>query len=452
MKKKVLSMMLVFSMATTMLVGCGNSDNESSENDISKNESKGTVYYLNFKPEVDEQWQEIAKEYTDKTGIEVKVITAASNQYETTLKSEIAGSNAPTLFQINGPVGYESWKSYCLDLTDTNLYKNLTDQSLAVKGEDGGVYGIPYTVETYGIIYNNAIMQKYFALDGAIVKSTDEINGYDKLKEVVEDMTSKKNELGIEGVFASTSLKPGEDWRWQTHLANLPIYYEYQDEKVNDMDEITFKYAKNYKNVLDLYLNNSVSQKGLLGSVDVASSMAEFALGQCAMVQNGNWAWSQISEVDGNTVKADDIKFMPIYFGVDDENQGLCTGTENFWCINKEASKEDIQATKDFVDWLTTDEEGKEYMYKSIDDGGLGNAAPFKTFSEKERSEDPLAVEMYKWMESGKTSISWDFTSFPSQTFKDDFGAALLQYANGKMSWDDLTKKVIDEWAYEKAK
>lgn len=445
-------MMLVFSMATTMLVGCGNSDNESSENDISKNESKGTVYYLNFKPEVDEQWQEIAKEYTDKTGVEVKVITAASNQYETTLKSEIAGSNAPTLFQINGPVGYESWKSYCLDLTDTNLYKNLTDQSLAVKGEDGGVYGIPYTVETYGIIYNNAIMQKYFALDGAIVKSTDEINSYDKLKEVVEDMTSKKNELGIEGVFASTSLKPGEDWRWQTHLANLPIYYEYQDEKVNDMDEITFKYAKNYKNVLDLYLNNSVSQKGLLGSVDVASSMAEFALGQCAMVQNGNWAWSQISEVDGNTVKADDIKFMPIYFGVDDENQGLCTGTENFWCINKEASKEDIQATKDFVDWLTTDEEGKEYMYKSIDDGGLGNAAPFKTFSEKERSEDPLAVEMYKWMESGKTSISWDFTSFPSQTFKDDFGAALLQYANGKMSWDDLTKKVIDEWAYEKAK
>lgn len=452
MKKKVLSMMLVFSMATTMLVGCGNSDNESSENDTSKNESKGSVYYLNFKPEVDEQWQEIAKEYTDETGVEVKVITAASNQYETTLKSEIAGSNAPTLFQINGPVGYESWKSYCLDLTDTNLYENLTDQSLAVKGEDGGVYGIPYTVETYGIIYNNAIMQKYFALDGAVVKSTDEINSYDKLKEVVEDMTSKKNELGIEGVFASTSLKPGEDWRWQTHLANLPIYYEYQDAKVNDMDEITFKYAKNYKNVLDLYLNNSVSQKGLLGSVDVASSMAEFALGQCAMVQNGNWAWSQISEVDGNTVKADDIKFMPIYFGVDDENQGLCTGTENFWCINKEASKEDIQATKDFVDWLTTDEKGKEYMYKSIDDGGLGNAAPFKTFSEKERSEDPLAVEMYKWMESGKTSISWDFTSFPSQTFKDDFGAALLQYANGKMSWDDLTKKVVDEWAYEKAK
>ena len=289
-----------------------------------------------------------------------------------------------------------------------------------------------------------------FALDGAVVKSMDEINSYDKLKEVVEDMTAKKKDLGIDGVFASTSLKPGEDWRWQTHLANLPIYYEYKDNKVSDMDKIEFKYAENYKNILDLYMDNSVSEKGLLGSVDVATSMAEFALGQCAMVQNGNWAWSQISEVDGNTVKAEDIKFMPIYFGVDDENEGLCTGTENFWCINSQASKEDIQATKDFLTWLTTDSEGKAYMYKSTDDGGLGNAAPFTTFGEDERSSDPLAAEMYKWMESGKTSVSWNFTTFPSQTFKDDFGAALLEYANGNMSFDKVEKQVVDEWASEK--
>ena len=292
-------------------------------------------------------------------------------------------------------------------------------------------------------------MEKYFALDGAVVKSTDEINSYDKLKEVVEDMTAKKDKLGIDGVFASTSLKPGEDWRWQTHLANLPVYYEYKDADVNNMDKIEFKYADNYKNVLDLYMDNSVSKKGLLGSVDVAASMAEFALGQCAMVQNGNWAWGQISEVDGNVVKAEDVKFMPIYFGVDDANQGLCIGTENFWCINSKASEEDIKATEDFVKWLITDDEGKAYMYKSADEGGLGNAAPFKTFAEDERSSDPLAVEMYKWMEK-ENSVSWNFTTFPSQTFKDDFGAALLEYANGNMKWADVEKLVVDEWASEK--
>lgn len=449
MKRKVLSLMLVLSMAAATFAGCGSSD-DASKDDAKKDDAKGSVYYLNFKPEVDEQWQDIAKAYTKKTGVEVKVVTAASNQYETTLKSEIAGSNAPTLFQINGPVGYQSWKDYCLDLSDTDLYKNLTDQSMAVKGDDGKAYGIPFSVEAYGIIYNNAIMEKYFAMDGAVVKSVDEINSYDKLKEVVEDMTAKKKDLGIDGVFASTSLQPGEDWRWQTHLANLPIYYEYKDNDVTDMEKIDFKYAENYKNVLDLYMNNSVSEKGLLGSTDVATSMAEFALGQCAMVQNGNWGWGQISEVDGNVVKAEDVKFMPIYFGVDDENQGLCIGTENFWCINSQASEKDIEATKDFLNWLTTDDEGKAYMYKSTDEGGLGNAAPFKTFSDDERSSDPLAVEMYAWMEKGN-SIPWYFTTFPSQTFKDDFGAALLEYANGNMKWDEVSKKVADEWASEKA-
>ena len=60
---------------------------------------KRQVYYLNFKPEADEQWQELAKEYTDETGVPVTVVTAAANQYETTLKSEMGKSEAPTLFQ-----------------------------------------------------------------------------------------------------------------------------------------------------------------------------------------------------------------------------------------------------------------------------------------------------------------------------------------------------------------
>ena len=116
-----------------------------------------------------------------------------------------------------------------------------------------------------------------------------------------------KDDLGIQGVFASTSLLPGEDWRWQTHLANVPVYYEYKDNNVSDMAEITFKYSDNFKNIWDLYINNSTCAPGLLGSKAVTDSMAEFALGQCAMVQNGNWAWGQISAVEGNTVKEEHI-------------------------------------------------------------------------------------------------------------------------------------------------
>ena len=462
MKKKLASVLLCAVMAASMLTGCGNSGDAAattpateSKTDAATTEvadttaaADGSVYYLNFKPEVDEVWQKLAKEYTEETGVPVKVVTAASGTYEQTLMSEIANKEAPTLFQINGPIGYQNWKDYCADLKDTDLYSWLMDKSLAITGEDGGVYGIPYVVEGYGIIYNDAIMQKYFALDGAKAASMDEINNFAKLKEVVEDMQAKKDELGIEGVFASTSLTPGEDWRWQTHLANIPVYYEFKDKGITDTDNLEFTYSDNFKNIFDLYINNSCTAPGLLGSKSVDDSMAEFALGQAAMVQNGNWGWSQINGVDGNTVKAEDVKFLPIYTGVEgEENQGLCTGTENFFCINKEASAEDQAASIAFVEWLFSSETGKAAVTND-----LGFIAPFNTFSDDEKPTDPLAQEVLRYMaDSSKTSVAWNFTSFPSQQFKDDFGAALLEYASGSIDWDAVKTKVVDEWAAEKA-
>lgn len=469
MKKKLISALLCVAMVSSMLVGCGSgaAETPAAEAPAAEGEAEaeapaaeepaaeapaasadgGKVYYLNFKPEVDTQWQEIAAAYTAETGVEVKVVTAASNTYEEVLRSEIAGTDAPTLFQINGPVGYQNWKDYCLDLTNSELYNALSDKGLAVTGADGGVYGVPYTVEAYGIIYNDAIMQAYFATDGAKAASVDEINSFAKLKEVVEDMTAKKDDLGIQGVFASTSLLPGEDWRWQTHLANVPVYYEYKDNNVSDMAEITFKYSDNFKNIWDLYINNSTCAPGLLGSKAVTDSMAEFALGQCAMVQNGNWAWGQISDVEGNTVKEEDVKFMPIYAGIaGEENQGLCTGTENFWCVNSQASEADQKATLDFVNWMISSDAGKDYMVNS-----LGNAVPFSTFGDDEKPTDPLAKEMFRYMENGKNSVTWNFTTFPSQAFKDDFGAALLEYCNGIMTWDEVKDLVVSRWAEEKS-
>lgn len=470
MKKKVISALLCVAMVSSMLIGCSSSDETTTTTTETETEAEaeteteaeadveaeaetdadlegGSVYYLNFKPEVDEQWQDIAAAYTAETGVEVKVVTAASGTYEEVLKSEIAGSNAPTLFQINGPVGLQSWKDYCLDLTDTDLYAALSDKSLAVTGEDGGVYGVPYTVEGYGIIYNDAIMQAYFATEGAVVSSMDEINNFETLKAVTEDMTAKKDELGIEGVFANTSLLPGEDWRWQTHLANLPVYYEYQDKGVDDLAELEFTHNEEFKQLFDLYINNSTCAPTLLGSKSVTDSMAEFALGQAAMVQNGNWAWSQIDGVDGNVVAAEDVKFMPIYIGAEgEENNGLCIGTENFWSVNSQASAADQKATLDFVNWLISSEEGKDYMVNT-----LGNTAPFTTFGDDEKPTDPLAKSMLESMESGKTSISWVFTTFPSEDFKLDFGAALLEYCNGNMSWDDVVDYVVTRWAEDKA-
>ena len=437
-KRGILATLLVVVMMATMLVGCG-----------SKADAAGKVYYLNFKPEVAEVWTKIAEEYTQATGVEVKIQTAAAGTYESTLKSEVAKKNPPTLFQINGPVGYQSWKDYCLDLKDTELFKNLSDPTLAV--EDGeGVFGIPYVVEGYGIIYNDKIMRDYFALaDKAVdVQSTEEINTFEKLKAVAEDMTNHKADLGIEGVFSATSFSPGEDWRWQTHLANLPIFYEYKADGVDDKDAIDFTYSDGFKGIFDLYLNNSSIESGLVGSKTVDDSMAEFALGKTAMVQNGNWGWGQISGVEGNVVAAEDVKFLPIYIGAQgEEQQGLCIGTENYFALNAKVSEADQKATIDFVNWLFTSPEGKKHIVED-----LGFIAPFNTFSEDEMPQDPLAKEIIRFMNDGnKNNVAWAFLTFPSQTFKDKFGSYLLEYAQGTREWDAVVTDMKADWASEKA-
>ncbi|WP_407400492.1 ABC transporter substrate-binding protein [Treponema sp.] len=410
-----------------------------------------SVRYLNFKPEVANVYQELAAAYEKETGVKVIVETAANNQYESTLMSKMATKDAPTLFQINGPRGYANWKDYCADLSNTEIYKHLSDKSLAVSA-NGKAYGVPYVVEGYGIIYNKAITDRYFALSSKATSfsSMDEINNFEKLKALCDDMQANAKVLGIKGVFASTSLKAGEDWRWQTHLANVPVYYEFKNNNIDlgsdATKKINFQYGKEFKNIFDLYITDSVTDRKALGTKTVTDSMSEFALEECAMVQNGNWAWGQVAGVSGNKVLPENVKYLPIYSGVaGEEAQGLCTGTENFYCINSQATAEEQKATADFIYWLYSSPMGKDYVTNK-----LGFIAPFDTFAANERPTDPLAVEINNWMtKKGIVSCAWNFTLFPSQRFKDDFGSDLLQYAQGTKSWDEVSSNVINNWAKE---
>jgi len=413
----------------------------------------GSVYFLNFKPEVADLYTQIAADYKAATGVDVQVVTAASGTYEQTLTAEIAKAKPPTIFQINGPVGYANWKNYTADLSNSWIYQHLADKSLAVS-TGSGVFGVPYVVEGYGIIYNNAIMKKYFALaDKKVsISSVDQINSFDLLSQVATDIQAHASALGIKGAFAATSLKPGEDWRWQTHLANVPFYYEFKDGNV-DLTQgtpptVTFKYGPNMQKLFDLYLNNSTTPKAQLGSKTVDDAMAEFALGQAAMVQNGNWAWNQISGVQGNTVQAGDVGFLPLYIGAPGEaNQGICIGTENYFAINSKASAADQQASLDFLQWLFSSDKGKDYVNNQ-----LKFIAPFDTFTGSGPS-DPLAQSVLSWMsKQGVTSVSWSaFQVFPSQDWKNGFGADLLSYAQGKMDWAKVTSDVVSSWQTQAA-
>ncbi len=445
--KKALSVVLVLLMVMGTVFAAGSKDKATE------------IYFLNFKPEVAEIYEnEVIPAFeAENPGYKLKVVTAASGTYEQTFNSEVAKSNPPVIFQVNGPVGLNNQKAVAADLSSTNFYKILADKSMALK-LDGKVSAIPYAVEGYGIIYNASIMAKYFALPNKNTKvnSMDEINNFATLKAVVEDMQANKDALGIKGVFASTSMAAGNQWRWQTHTVNVPLYKEFLDDAPNAnplatglaQDTITFKYSDNYKNIMDLYTNNSLTAKTLLGAKTVDESMAEFALGQCAMVQNGNWAAGQILGVAGNKVAADDIKFLPIYTGIaGEENFGLCIGTENYLCINKNASPEAQKGADVFLTWLFSSATGKNLVSTK-----LNFITPFNTFSDNDLPADPLSKEVSKWMNKpGVTSVMWVFNAIPSEVWKDNLGDALLQYFEGKLDWATVKATAVDGWKVERS-
>ena len=440
--KRAAALAVAGMMTATALAGCGGSSSSGSSKDDSKNAAgnakNGKVYYLNFKPEQDKDWQALAKKYTDETGVEVTVKTAAEGTYESTLTAEMDKDNAPTLFQVNGPVGLANWKDYCADLSSSEIYNQLTSKDYALE-EDGKVYGIAYVIETYGIIYNKTLLQKYCDSDFASVKKIEDINSFEKLKTVADEIQKNKDKLGVKGAFTSAGMDSSSDWRFKTHLANLPIYYEYKEDGIDDTDAIKGTYLDNYKNVFDLYITDSTCDGSELSAKTADDSRNEFVNGEAVFYQNGSWEYSELSK----TFKDDELAMIPIYFGVDDANEGLATGTENYWCVNKNASEADVKATLDFMNWCVTSEAGTKSMAED-----MGFTIPFKT---AEAPSNVFVKQDAEYTEAGLTPVSWNFTTMPSEEWKNTLGSALTAYAAGSGSWDDVKSAFVDNWATEKA-
>ena len=438
-KKGLVAFGLAAVMTASALTGCGGA---SDKKESGKKEAKGTVYYLNFKPEADAQWQELAKLYTDKTGVKVNVVTAAANQYETTLKSEMGKSEAPTLFQVNGPVGLASWKDYCYDLKDSDIAKQVTSDDFLLKDGDA-VDGIGYAIESYGINYNKNLLKK-------AGYTQDDIKSFDDLKKVAEDITKRSKDLGF-SAFTSAGMDGSSDWRFKTHLANLPIYYEYQKDGIENTDAIKGTYLDNYRNIWNLYINNSTTSSKQLSTKTGDDAVAEFVTEKAVFYQNGTWAYSDIADLGD-----DNLGMLPIYIGADgEENQGLCTGTENYWCVNKKASKEDIQATLDFMNWCVTDDTAVKCMCGAAGampsgQDGMGFVIPFK---KNLTSDNPLVNIANDYVKQGKKPVTWNFTTMPSEKWKNDLGSALTTYASKQTdaNWDLVKKAFVDGWKKEAA-
>lgn len=438
--KKLAAGALTLALAST-IAACS-SDDGAPGGGSGEDAAEGQVYYLSFSPENADNWVELGNAYTEETGIPVTVQTAASGTYESTLMSEMAKSEPPTLFQVNGPVGLATWGEYGVDLADTPVHQHLQDKTMALEGPDGSVLAMPFMIETYGLIYNKTLLADYFTKPYAAVSSVEEINGFDTLKAVVESIQENKDDLGVDGAFTSAGFDASSDWRFKTHLANMPLYFELSQTQIEGQPEtIEGTYLPNYKNIFDLYINNSTVEPTTLAGKTMEDATAEFALGEAVFLQNGTWAYGDLSAAG---MADDELGMLPIYIGApDEENQGLTTGTEGFWMVNNRASEADQKATLDFLEWVITSDTGREMIT-----GPMGYVTPFDSFEGYE-STNPLILADVESRDAGKFSVAWYFTMMPSDEWKNGVAQALLTYAQGTGDWSSVETAFVDGWAEE---
>ena len=398
-------------------------------------EDEAYVYYINFKPEADEAWQKLAEKYTSETGVPVKIVTAASNTYSDTLAAQLNKNNCPTLFVCNNAQGLENMGDYPYDLRESAVAKKLENTEYCLWGENGEMFGIGYCFEAYGIITNKALLEK-------AGYSISDIHNFETLKTVAEDIHSRRDELGFDA-FTSSGLDASSSWRFSAHLANIPLYYEFTNNgTVTQPSEVTGDYLDLYKNIWDLYINNGTVEGGSLTTATGNMAEEEFGTGKAVFFQNGSWEYSSLIDPEKYGMKPEDITMIPIYSGADDEEMnGLCCGTENYWVVNSKASQKSIDATLDFLDWVVSSDYGKNLLSNEF------GVTPFK---DRISTDNVFFKAEEQYEAEGKHPVTWAFCMTPNtDVWREGVTSALAEYSAGTESWDNVKKAFINGWKYQ---
>ena len=438
-------------------------------------EASAHVYFLNSRPELADKWAKIAEKYSDEKNVDVVVKTPAAGTYESVMKAEIAKNEPPTIFQVDSPATLKIWETYCDDMSGTALYDQLDDRESVLRSGSGFVAAVPYSTDSFGIVYNRDLLEKYIALPDSLVESVSQINAFDVLRKVADDIQAHKDELGIKGAFVPSGFDSGASECFHTYLAGLALYGEFRDENtaggsddenaagrtpadnsLSDSSPSSVKgtYLNNLRNVLDVYYSDSYASESRseLSFMQTADSVKSFAAGEGVFYQSGTWVWQALKSAG---MSADSLEMLPAYIGLPNESDtGLLTADGNYLCVNSKVPDEDRQASKDFLDWMIASEEGKTVLSET-----MGISAPFKSMHAFP-AVNPLVAAAKKDSQKHQ-QVSGAHLAIPSLKWKTDLAAAMLNYVQAGSAGDDsaLTdsewRKVesafVDGWAREYA-
>lgn len=431
-KLVALTVMATLTLSMGLLTGCGSS---------SKNDEKVTINIFQFKVEAKDALESAAKEYEDKNpNVTINIETVGGgSDYGAALRTKFSSGEEPTIFNIGGPQDVKDWSAKLEDLSDQSWKSLAYDNTLDSVTLDGKLYGMPFSQEGYGYIYNKAIFKKA-GVDASAIKS------YSDLEKAFATLDSKKAELGLDSVF----VLPGkEKWVTGLHLSNTAFASEFKSSKESyEAKTIDFKYADQLKKMVDLQIKYAYKPDGTNASINgvdySTQTEKEFSIGKCAVIQQGNWIYGTVKGIDPEL--ANNIGILPM--PVDGIKDGcIPVGVPMYWSVNSTKSDAEKKAAKDFLNWLYTSDEGKTRIVNDF------NFIPaFKGYDADElKPKDPLAQDIVKYSNEGKT-MPWVFMGYPTGWGENNLGASLQTYFSGEATWDQVISDSKKSWSESRSK
>lgn len=401
--------------------------------DMNEDLEKGEVLYLVNDSEKLEAWQNLASVYTASTGTKV---TVKSNEQ---LKDALMDVDAPTMFEINGPVDLMQYTDNCLDIASSDVCSQLTSDEYVTYNTKGEALGIAKNITSYGVLVNKKLLSNY----GIDVSS---IKDYDSFQVAVAAVTEQRNVTSSVAAFVSTPMNDLSFTSLTNRLVMMPIASELDKDGVGLKKVLDGTYMDVFHRFWDLIIyNQNCSYYDLSPAAMIQrtneDSCREFLAGDGVFFVCGSEIWDYI-EKDGR-LSSDDIAYIPIYMGIEGEtDRGFCSEIDSYWAVNKNADEKDIEATLDFLNWVVTSKEGTEAMAQ------MGYVIPYKNAVE---SSNPLVMTDREYTASGKTPLDVNYPMLPTESWKDEVNYEMGAYSANLGDYGDIYGEVITVWAGEYA-
>jgi raffinose/stachyose/melibiose transport system substrate-binding protein len=369
-----------------------------------KQKPKGPVKVevFQFKVEIVEQLDKFVADFeAAHPDIDIVMDTVGGGQdYGAALRQRANSGEMPVIFNHGGNQELIDWADYVEPLNDQPFASRAFAGTLDQASKDGNVYGLPYGLEGYGVMYNKKILQAagYSADD---LKAVDSLS---KLKELFADIESKKGDLGIKTVL-SFSIGGSAWWTASIHTFNFP--FAYQDDPLGFIDkarkgEVKLSQdpkMKAYVDMIDVFMQYSFDN---LTTIEYNDQVTSFAKGETAFMHQGNWTIGQLQEIDPNI----DVAFMPVPLGDDMSYDSIPVGVPMYWAVNTQASEEEKAAAKKFLDYMVSSPRGHKFITEECQFIPAIGGIPME-------NADPLAASILEFSEAGKT-IPWVWFALPN--------------------------------------